>query len=309
MNKDQLLDIIQQQKKKLDNWQGAAEGTLEVAKDILKVVEDSVSGTKDLPIYRAVFDKIGKNLPSRISSNRHSYPHFLNQATTILDDLAPLSLPDSVNTLRENSRRQEELLTILENTIEEAKDAINKQEGAAEKQKQKHQEEMDRISKSHNEQLEFEVPLRTWVKASGGYNRKGVVFLRLLIGLTVFSGLALTVILLQTPDKALLLFSAPDKSAAIRWSFTFVILIGFLAYAIRAVVKAMFSSFHLARDADERALLTKYYLGLIRKGALEPEDRAIIMQSLFSRSDTGLLKEDGAPTMAGDVIAKMKSRQ
>jgi hypothetical protein len=306
MNKKQVLEKIQEEKKHLDNWQGGTETTLGIAKEILKIAENTVTATEDSPIYHNTFGHIGRDISGTIRNNRGNTNSFSNQANNLLVQLTPLSLSHSVNSLRAANAKQKKLIVELKDTIEQGKLAISDLDEVARIQRGQHEKEMIQISKSHNEQLEFEVPLRTWIKASEGYNKKGVAFLRLLIGLTVFSCLALVVLLLQTPDTVLLMFSGADKSAAIRWSFTFFILIGFLAYTLRAVVRAMFSSFHLARDADERALLTKYYLGLIRKGALEPNDRAIIMQSLFSRSDTGLLKDDGSPTMAGDLIAKMK---
>ena len=305
MNKNEVLEKIQLQVKNLENWQGLPE-TLTVAKQILKITEDTVDGTQDSPIYHQAFEGIALNLNGVIGNNRNNYNAYLNAVSSFLTQLTPLSISNSVNTLRISKLEQEELIVKLKATLEQSNESIALIDDVAKKQRIKHEIDMDQIKKSHNEQLEFEVPLRTWLKASKGYNKQGKEFLRLLVGLTLFSSVALVLILLFTPDKVLLMFSGQDKSAAIRWSFTFFILIGFLAYSIRAVAKAMFSSFHLARDADERALLTKYYLGLIRKGSLEPSDRAIVMQSLFSRSDTGMLKDDGSPTMAGDLIAKVK---
>ena len=61
----------------------------------------------------------------------------------------------------------------------------------------------------------------------------------------------------------------------------------------------MFSNFHLARDAEEREKLTYLYISLLNKGDISAEERNIVFQALFSRSDTGLLKEDSSPTMPG----------
>ena len=63
----------------------------------------------------------------------------------------------------------------------------------------------------------------------------------------------------------------------------------------------MFSSYHLARDAEERHTLTFFYLALLKDSAVDDEDKKLIMQSLFSRTDTGLLKEDSGPTMPNDI--------
>ena len=38
------------------------------------------------------------------------------------------------------------------------------------------------------------------------------------------------------------------------------------------------------------------------------EDRKLIMQSLFSRADTGLLKDDSGPTMPSDFASKILTK-
>jgi hypothetical protein len=74
----------------------------------------------------------------------------------------------------------------------------------------------------------------------------------------------------------------------------------------------MFSAFHLARDADERCSLTFFYLSLLADPnvELDKEDRKMITQSLFSRSDSGLSKFDKGVTMpgGGNVIDKIINR-
>jgi len=70
----------------------------------------------------------------------------------------------------------------------------------------------------------------------------------------------------------------------------------------------MFSSFHLARDCEERHTLTYFYLSLLKDSKVADSDRQLIMQSLFSRADTGLLKEDSSPTMPNDVVNKFMSK-
>ena len=77
-------------------------------------------------------------------------------------------------------------------------------------------------------------------------------------------------------------------------------------FGIQALKKAMFSSFHLARDAEEREKLTVFYLSLIKDTTITQEDRSLILQSLFSRAETGMLKDDGNPTMPG-IFDKIKA--
>jgi len=67
----------------------------------------------------------------------------------------------------------------------------------------------------------------------------------------------------------------------------------------------MFSSFHLSRDCQERHTLTYFYLALLKENEIAPEEKQLIIQSLFSRSDTGLLKDDGSPSMPNDFAGKL----
>lgn len=79
----------------------------------------------------------------------------------------------------------------------------------------------------------------------------------------------------------------------------FVTLISFLAYLIKTFNKLSFSTYHLVRDAEERKQLVYVYLALKQDKALKDEERILILQSIFSRADSGLLKEDSSPSMPG----------
>jgi len=62
------------------------------------------------------------------------------------------------------------------------------------------------------------------------------------------------------------------------------------------------SAYHLSRDAKERHQLSYFYLALIKDKAIAEEDRTIVLQSLFSRSDTGLIKGDSSPSFPIDSM-------
>ena len=66
---------------------------------------------------------------------------------------------------------------------------------------------------------------------------------------------------------------------------------------IRVLSRLTFSAFHLMRDAEEREQLTYLYLSLINDKNIDEKSRDIILQALFSRSETGLLTGDSAPAM------------
>ena len=157
------------------------------------------------------------------------------------------------------------------------------------------------LEETYREKLKLEAPAEHWEKRaillrSQGWN--ALIMVAFFVFIAVF---ILGFVLVHTPEQMYASWFNNDKSAAIRWSIVFVTLISFLAYAIRAVSKVMFSAFHLARDSEERHTLTFFYLALLEDSNVEKEDRQLIMQSLFSRSDSGLLKDDGSPTMPNDI--------
>jgi len=83
----------------------------------------------------------------------------------------------------------------------------------------------------------------------------------------------------------------------LKGSFLLLTIASLAIYVVRFLAKFAISSYHLARDAEERKQLTYVYLSLLEKKAVTPEQQQIVLQALFSRADTGLLKGDHGPTM------------
>lgn len=81
------------------------------------------------------------------------------------------------------------------------------------------------------------------------------------------------------------------------------LLVSVVVYLIRFFFKMAISAFHLSRDARERAMLTYFYLSLLKNPdqAVPSDQRQVVFQALFSRADTGLLKSDG-PSMPGGAF-------
>ncbi|MTH15986.1 DUF6161 domain-containing protein [Flavobacterium sp. LC2016-01] len=166
-------------------------------------------------------------------------------------------------------------------------------------------EERKNIEQTYKELLQLQAPAQHWKETSQKLLDEGHMFMRGLFALILIGGFSLYMLLWKTPESMLASFFSDDKTAAIRWSIVFVTFISLIFFGIQSLRKAMFSSFHLARDAQEREKLTMYYLSLIKEGAIIDDDKKLILQSLFSRADSGLLKEDSSPTMPG-IIDKIK---
>lgn len=77
------------------------------------------------------------------------------------------------------------------------------------------------------------------------------------------------------------------------------------AYVLRLLSRLTFSSFHLMRDAEEREQLTYLYLALSNDAKVDEKSREIVLQALFSRSETGLLTNEHGPVMPGMDINQL----
>jgi len=166
---------------------------------------------------------------------------------------------------------------------------------------------VEELEKTYKEKLKLEGPATYWSDRAKKLRRQGWIALSCLIILVLMVCDSLNELLWRTPEQIFTSYFKGDHSAAIRWSIIYITLIAFLAFCIKAISKVMFSSFHLARDSEERHTLTYFYLSLLKESEIDPEEKKLIMQSLFSRADTGLLKEDSSPTMPNDLVGKFFS--
>ncbi len=159
----------------------------------------------------------------------------------------------------------------------------------------------------YQEKLKLEAPAKYWQNRALALRREGFRWLYGLIASLLIAVAILVWVLVQISDGTIeKLFS--NTGSAIKWSVVLITIISFLAYAIRTFSKLTFSSFHLFRDAQEREQLTYVYLALKKEKGIDQTERHLIMQSLFSRSDSGLLKDDGSPTMPGNIVDKLVTK-
>jgi len=157
---------------------------------------------------------------------------------------------------------------------------------------------IDELEKLYTEKLRLEGPVKYWNARAGKLKTAGILWT---VGLVLSIGATVAVVLwvlFLPPDY----FSASIVNGdplAIKGVILYGTVISFMAYLIKTFSKMTFSSFHLMRDAEEREQLTLGYLALLEKGAVTEKERALILEALFSRSETGLIKHESGPTMPG----------
>lgn len=156
----------------------------------------------------------------------------------------------------------------------------------------------EQLENLYSEKLKLEAPATYWEEMAKQYSRKGTTWLW--VSIVLAAGILVGLIKL--------FFSIQDPAGGqIQWislirSYTLITAIaGIGFYMLRLTVRMTMSSYHQSRDAEERNKLSYFYLALTEKGAVSEKERALVINALFSRSETGLLKGDATPSMAQNV--------
>ena len=162
---------------------------------------------------------------------------------------------------------------------------------------------LSELEATYQEHLKLEKPAEYWSKSAKKYDDSsslwfGVLVLLILAGIAGFAHFYS--LYLSGQDTGVTL----DTVKGIVLFVSGITIYGFL---IRVVSRMLMSATHLKRDSEERAQLTYFYLALIKDGAIDEKSRDIVIQSLFSRTETGLITGDSSPTMpAMDVLKNIK---
>ena len=165
---------------------------------------------------------------------------------------------------------------------------------------------MEEIENLYNEKLRLESPAKYWSELEDKYRNEGFKWLRATVITSVIL-IALLVSILYNIPNSLNIKYVDFNIESLRSTLILAAITSVGIYLLRLFVKMAISAYHLSRDAKERYQLSYFYLSLINDKAISEGDRSIVLQSLFSRVDTGLLKGDSSPSfpmdgMVGQII-------
>lgn len=277
-----------------------------LSKEILKHKGESTN------FYEGFFDAIKSedvSLTSGYDRQKKNYVKGLYRGFQYLEiikkieDLLPEQIEifqnaqiDFVNTAEEYIKKYDELyqqkdleFTEMDKKIDSE---LEKQRQEAESFFLEKEERMKSLELLYKDNLKLKEPANYWDETRIKYTKNAEVWISVaaIIGLLTIGLLTYIIINLSKTNNQNWYFLL--KSTAI-----ITVITSLLIYAIRVCVKLAMSSFHLARDAAERHQLTYFYLSLINENAINDTERELVITSLFSRSDTGLLKGDASPEM------------
>lgn len=160
-------------------------------------------------------------------------------------------------------------------------------------------ETIDELEKTYKEKLRLDGPAKYWNKAAKRFSIQGGLWSLALVALVVVG-------LLYFREFFLAWLRGQElgiKLHTVQGLILFSAIAAVYAYLIRVLSRLAFSAFHLMRDAEEREQLTHLYLALSKETEVDEKSREIVLQALFSRSETGLLAQEHGPTMPGATEA------
>lgn len=163
------------------------------------------------------------------------------------------------------------------------------------------EEKIKKLERTYEELLRLKPAASYWAKAAKKFAIQAG-FLSTLIVATVVIGLIAGSHFFQV---WLAHEKLPINLSSLQGLLITATILAIYAYILRFLSKLAFSSFHLMRDAEEREQLTYLYLALSNERQVDEKSREIVLQSLFSRSETGLLAGEHGPTMPGLDIGQL----
>ena len=149
------------------------------------------------------------------------------------------------------------------------------------------------LENTYEEKLKLQGPAKYWSEASKRYEKHGMNWARAIVFFVILGVVIFYSLLSQWFSGEKL----PLQLSSLQGAILFASLAAMFTYLMKLLSKMTFSSFHLMRDAQEREQLTYLYLALTHESEIDKSSRDIVLQSLFSRSETGLLVKENGPTM------------
>lgn len=150
---------------------------------------------------------------------------------------------------------------------------------------------MHEMEQLYKEKLRLQGPAEYWKDLNKEYATDGENWRKWALITGALMMIFLSFVLYKTPQH----FFEPLGFNTIKATIIFALIASIGIYLVRFFVMLSTSAYHLSRDAYERYQLTHVYLSLLHEQAISEAERNIVLQSIFCRADTGLLKGDSSP--------------
>lgn len=185
-------------------------------------------------------------------------------------------------------------LSKLKNNFDET---INELKEQVEIEKNKGKENISNFIEAYKSEIQLKAPVSYWEENKGFHKKRAKIFgiASIVISPVIFAFITWVGWEVLSTEKVVW-----GKVGVIVFATSLAI------WLIRILVRMYLSHTHLELSSQERVIMTKSYLALLSEGgASSPEERQLVLQSIFRPAATGLITDDAAPPNIIELINRI----
>lgn len=239
-------------------------------------------------------------------------------SNTKLDDEINI-LKTELSTMEETiPKRKNEVLNYMKSTSDEFdiwkndfKENINVWRNKVDNWKEEMEQKLTILENTYKEKLKFEAPEKLWNEKAKNYGKAYIIWLLITIvlgiGIAFFTAYTIKVFYFNNASNNNLeneVFKYFPKT------FLFLGILSLALYILRVVIKIVLSNKHLQLEYEQKAALTRFYQALVHDGKnINENERLIIFNALFSKTESGLIKLSDTPNDIENIIFSILSKK
>ncbi|WCB33266.1 DUF6161 domain-containing protein [Fusobacterium nucleatum] len=214
-------------------------------------------------------------------------------------------------------KRKDEILNYMKSTSNEFdiwkndfKENINDWRDEIDEWKEKMEKKLTILENTYREKLKLEEPEKLWNEKAKNYGKAyklwGVSVILLSGAIVYFVNKIITEFYFNSKLNSI---SDNDILNYFPKTFLFVGILSLALYVLRVFVKITLSNKHLQLECEQKAALTRFYQALVYKGQnINENERLIIFNTLFSKTESGLIKLSDTPNEIENIISLLSKR-
>ena len=253
------------------------------------------------------------------------YPafHYLKEQFNI--EFSNTKMDDEINILKTElstmeetiPKRKNEVLNYMKSTSDEFdiwkndfKENINDWRDEIDEWKEKIEKKLTILENTYREKLKLEEPEKLWNEKAKNYGKAyklwGVFVILLSGAIVYFVNKIITEFYFNSRLNSI---SDNDILNYFPKTFLFVGILSLALYVLRVFVKITLSNKHLQLECEQKAALTRFYQALVYEGQnINENERLIIFNALFSKTESGLIKLSDTPNEIENIISLLSKR-
>lgn len=197
-------------------------------------------------------------------------------------------------TLDAITKEKDDYVNYMTDRKTEIKDWFEKSQTEYSEFMKRFEEEKDNLIATYEAKLKVTKPAEYMLEKADEYKEQLGKWVKAIIITSVVLLILLALILSPSIDflDKVIEINFFNTNMPIYSSVIILAMISVILYALRVFVKMAISSKHLYEEYYQKHILTYFYLSLINDGKMIASTEESILLSLFSKSDTGLIKND-----------------